>query len=66
MRRLEDNPTRRQILLRIDEDIYERISQMSLAQDKSKTLVINELLKKEIYKETMSELFDIANIEIKK
>lgn len=66
MRRLEDNPTRRQILLRIDEDIYERISQMSLAQNKSKTLVINELLKQQIYKETMSELFDIANVEIKK
>ena len=42
---LANDKTRKQILLRIDNDLYKHIKEVSEAEDKSITLVINEILR---------------------
>ena len=44
MRRLDNDPSRKQILLRLDSNIYNEIRSLSNKEDKSITLKINELL----------------------
>ena len=44
MRRLDNDPTRKQILLRLDSNIYNEIRSLSNKEDKSITFKINELL----------------------
>lgn len=42
---LKNDKTRKQMLLRIDNDLYKCIKELSEEEDKSITLVINEILR---------------------
>lgn len=45
MKKMEDNPNdKRKLLLFISKELYNKIKELSLCENKSRTLVINEIL----------------------
>lgn len=45
MKKMEDNPNnKRKFLLFVSKELYNKIKELSLRENKSKTLIINEIL----------------------
>lgn len=44
MKKLDNDSSRKKILLRIDSELYNQLIKQSTSQDKSTTLLINEIL----------------------